>query len=106
LARAYAADGRHDDALREADWLSANRGRAYAEWGENYMWQPINVAESNVALLTAAEQAMADNKFETARQRLASFDAAWPKTSAIAEIATRRQEIHEKLALHQSSGLH
>jgi putative peptide modification system cyclase len=77
LAHAYSSAGRHEDALREADWLVANRGRAYAEGNE--MWQPINVAESNLALLSAGEQALAGGHKDIARQHLKLLDQAWPK---------------------------
>jgi putative peptide modification system cyclase len=89
LARAYAASGKHEDALRESDWLVANRGRAYAEGNADRKWQPINVAESDLALLSAAEQALAGGHKDLARQRLKAFDQAWPKLPELPELRNR-----------------
>jgi putative peptide modification system cyclase len=100
LARAYATAGRHDDALREFDWLVVNRGRAYAEGNGNIMWQPVNVAESDLALLSAAEQALAGGHMEIARQRLKTFDQAWPRTPEIQGVRNRIDTLRQKLTAH------
>ena len=98
LERAYAMAGRHEDALHEADWLVANRGRAFAEGNDNNMWQPINVAESDLALLSSAEQALAGGHKEIARQRLKAFEQAWPKIPDIQGLASRVNTLRKSLA--------
>ena len=100
LARAYAVAGRHDDALREYDWLVGNRGRAYAEGNANIIWQPIDVAESDIALLSAVEQALAGGHEDVARQRLKAFDQAWPKIPDIQALRSRLSTLRQELTLH------
>ena len=98
LARAYAVDNRHDDALREMDWLVANRGRAYAEGNDDNMWQPVNVLESDLALLSSAEQALAGGNKVVARQRLKAFDLAWPRLPNIRSLKARVASLRQNLA--------
>ena len=100
LARAYSDAGRHEDALRESDWLVANRGRAYAEGNANNLWQPVDIAESNLALLLAAEQALAGGHKDLARQRLKAFDQAWPKIQGIRGLQSRIDTLRQKLAVN------
>jgi putative peptide modification system cyclase len=98
LARAYSDVGRHEDALRESDWLVANRGRAYAEGNPNSLWQPTDIAESDIALLSAAEQALAGGHKDIARQRLKAFDLAWPTIPDIHELRSRTDTLRKQLA--------
>jgi putative peptide modification system cyclase len=76
--RALRAADEPEDALREAEWLVAHRGRAWMEWGGQRMQVPLNVAESRVALLERAELQHALGHAEAARASLAAFDSAWP----------------------------
>jgi hypothetical protein len=100
LLRAYVAAGRRDDALREADWLAANRGRAYAEGNLDDIWQPTNVVESDLALLTAAELALAGGQKDLARQRLKSFDQAWPTVPELPGLRNRVSNLRQRLSVN------
>ncbi|HEX6834255.1 MAG TPA: putative peptide modification system cyclase [Rudaea sp.] len=89
LLDAYAAQGADDDALREALWLSVNRGRAYAEFGEHQLLAAYNVAQSDLALLRAAEISQHAGHRDDARRRLAQFQEIWRGAPTIASLATR-----------------
>ena len=91
LMRAYAATRAYPQALREADWLAAHRGRAYGEFNSLNMWQPVNVAESNLALLAASVYAGKANKPDIAKKRKAAFEAAWPGSGKLAVVSRRSQ---------------
>jgi len=75
--RAYLAGGSVADARREAEWLSSHRGREYAELNSQYLMQPMNVAESDLALLTLAELDEETGEQARVRSRLDEFRAAW-----------------------------
>jgi hypothetical protein len=79
LLRVYRKSGSVADARREAEWLANHRGRAYAEWNSQYLLQPLNVLESDLALLTSAEIALETGSTDLARKHLAQFDAAWKR---------------------------
>jgi hypothetical protein len=82
LMNAYAAKKDNASALREAQWLASHRGRAYAEQSPRFVLMPYNVAESDLALLAAAEFAAAAGDKARARQELEAFDRAWPPNAA------------------------
>lgn len=75
---AYADAKRHEDVIREARWLSTHRGRAYVEYGSHYIFQSLNVADSNLATLHAAEALIKLGRRDEARRELATFDRFWP----------------------------
>jgi putative peptide modification system cyclase len=77
LLRVYRQSGAVADARREAEWLVGHRGRAYVEWNSQYLLQPLNVLETDLALLTSAEIALETGSVDLARRLLAQFDAAW-----------------------------
>jgi hypothetical protein len=79
LLRVYRKTGAVADARREAEWLVNHRGRAYVEWNSQYLLQPLNVLETDLALLTSAEIALETGSIELARKQLAQFDAAWKR---------------------------
>jgi putative peptide modification system cyclase len=98
LADAYTAAGRIEDALREAQWLAAHRGRAYVEINSYQILQARNVAESDIALLRVAELAHALGRDEEARKKLDAFDAIWPRDRQPPLVAARAKQL--SLALH------
>ena len=77
LGRAYAQAGRLDEARTQAAWLASHRGRAFVEWNSQYLLQPLNVLESNLALLDAAEMARDANDEKAAQAALRPLAAAW-----------------------------
>ncbi len=93
LMRAYAAARAYPQALREADWLATHRGRAFGEFNSLNMWQPVNVAESNLALLAASVYADKAGKPDIAQKRKAAFQAAWPGSGKLAIVSRRSQAL-------------
>ena len=91
LMRAYAADRNFEKALQQADWLAANRGRAYVEFNSLNMWQPANVAESNLALLSAAKYADSLGNTKLGSERRKSFEAVWPDAGQLPQAVRRIQ---------------
>lgn len=77
LGRAYAQAGRLDDARAQADWVARHRGRAYVEFNSQYLLQPLNVLQTNLALLDAAEMARTANDDKAAQASLRRLVAAW-----------------------------
>ncbi len=94
LMRAYASNKSYEKALQQADWLVANRGLAYAEFNSINMWQPVNVIESNLALLSAADYAEKLGRNDLANERRKAFAAAWPKGEQMPQTARRMREIN------------
>lgn len=74
LLDSYRQLGDRTAALREADWLSAHRGRAYAEAQGDYVLMGYNVVRSQLAGLDAAELATAEQR----TSRLSQFRSNWP----------------------------
>jgi putative peptide modification system cyclase len=79
LARAARAAGDKKLALSEAQWLMTRRGRAFVEVGVGDLQTPINVVDSTLVYLDAAElyQLLGDN--DKARESLAKFLSIWPQ---------------------------
>lgn len=96
LMRAYAADKDYSKALQQANWLLSNRGRAYAEFNSINMWQPVNVIESNLALLSAEHYAKQLNKSELAIVHRKAFDAAWPSTEKLPQVIQHSTELNQR----------
>jgi putative peptide modification system cyclase len=78
LLRAHRRAGQSAEALREAEWLAAHRGRAYTEWNNMYLVQPANLVETNLALLSAAEIARERRDVASAALWFGRFESAWP----------------------------
>jgi len=97
LMDAYA--GAHDSAkaLEEAQWLSSHRGRAYLENSMQQLLTPFNVAESDIALLNAAEFSLALGNKTDARKSLDAFRHAWPGMTQTGFWAERFQKVEGKL---------
>ncbi len=92
LMRAHAARKQWTEALALAQWLAANRGRAYGEASSLGVAQPANVLESNLALDAAAYFAERAGDDAAAREAAGQFKQAWPKAQpeALALAASRR----------------
>jgi len=78
LLRAYLQAKDFAAANKEGQWLLRERGRAYAEWNSWDSWNAPNIVESNLAMLTLAEVAIATGQQQVARKRLEEFLSAWP----------------------------
>ncbi|MET0232146.1 MAG: putative peptide modification system cyclase [Rhodanobacteraceae bacterium] len=89
LKDAYAAADKPADALREATWLATHRGRAYTEFGAEWVMVPFDVAESNLAMLDAADYARAAGLTAEARQWQERFAKAWPHAADVPFVAAR-----------------
>jgi hypothetical protein len=97
LKDAYLANGNTRDALAEARWLADHRGRAYLEINSLQILQTRNIAESNIALLTAAELEHTLGDDDAAKKDFAAFDAAWPVATLPKSIADRSKKIEAEL---------
>jgi putative peptide modification system cyclase len=82
LMRAYEANKDYVAALTEAEWLAAERGRAYAEFNGYGLLTAANIVESDLALLAAAELNRQLGRERAAASRLEQFRKAWPKPPA------------------------
>ncbi|WP_445098093.1 putative peptide modification system cyclase [Lysobacter sp. F60174L2] len=81
LRDALRADGRLDQALAEDRWIGARRGLAYVEPAGAQALQLLNVADTNLALLDAAEVHEQVGQTQQAQASLAEFQHAWPATT-------------------------
>lgn len=77
LLRAHKKANQAQEAIQEVTWLTSHRGRAYVEANSNWLLQPINVLESDLALLSGAELALAVGDPEQARVWIGKFAKAW-----------------------------
>ena len=94
LMEAYEATNNSKDALAEARWLAAHRGRAYAEYDPNRV--PFNVVQSDLATLHAAAAAAALGDRDGARQSLDAFLKNWPHADELAFVKSRLKKIQTK----------
>jgi putative peptide modification system cyclase len=97
LMDAYSASGKLSEALSEAEWLASHRGRAYTEYGAEWVMTAFNVVQSDLALLRASELARSLGQTERARQWRDQFVSAWPGASKVSFVAPRlADETHPK----------
>jgi putative peptide modification system cyclase len=89
LKDAYAASAKPVEALKEATWLASHRGRAYTEFGAEWIMAPFDVAEANLAMLDAAGYARAAGRAAEARQWQDRFAKAWPNGATVPFVAAR-----------------
>ncbi|MGH8049302.1 MAG: putative peptide modification system cyclase [Arenimonas sp.] len=94
LMRAYATNRNYEKAKVQADWLAEHRGLAYAEFNSLSMWQSVNVAESNMALLAAAHYAGKSGHADESASRLKAFKAAWPEGDRLMQVSRRLRELN------------
>lgn len=78
LMRAYAANQDWTQAAALAEWLAANRGRAYGEANGEGLLQPANLIESGLALEALAVFSDRLGRKPQAAKARAAFKAAWP----------------------------
>jgi len=78
LQRAYAAAGKNAQALEQAQWLAAHRGRVFVERGTASLLDPINLADTTLAHLEIAIIAKATGDDKRSADAIAQFKKAWP----------------------------
>jgi putative peptide modification system cyclase len=105
MMTALAAQGDLAVALENARWLRDHRGRAYSEMHGDHMMMLFNVAQSNVAILAAAELSFAAGDHESARRDLAAFLERWPKATLPEPFATRVGSLQVGLASTSSAAV-
>ena len=96
LMRAYEQAGRIDEARGQADWVAAHRGRAYVELNSQYLLQPLNVLETNLALLHAAELARGVEDDAAAQAALRRLYTVWRTPPA--PVAARMASVQDWLS--------
>ena len=80
-----------DKALVEARWLTANRGRAYSEFGGcKWCQQALNVTDARMASLHAAELLSRQSRPAEAKRELVAFDRYWPVSVLPDQLRLRR----------------
>ncbi|WP_220396308.1 putative peptide modification system cyclase [Arenimonas terrae] len=92
--RAFEASGDQESALRDAEWLLTQRGRAFVEYNADHVWQAANLIEANLALEAASRYADALGKPELAQRRRNEFGAAWPDSRQVRQILRLRAGRH------------
>ncbi|MBU8977345.1 putative peptide modification system cyclase [Lysobacter sp. MMG2] len=90
---ALADAGKLDEAVKEAQWIASHRGRAYVENNSYQVLQSLNVADTNLSLLRAAELQAALKRNDAAKQSLQRFDAAWAPDALPGPLAQRRRAV-------------
>lgn len=98
LMDARTAAGELDEARGLAQWLAANRGVAYGEMHGDHMMQLFNVGQSNLALLSLAEQALALDRMEEAQYDLDAFLQVWHEDRLPPTLAARVGQAKSKLS--------
>jgi putative peptide modification system cyclase len=96
LMDAYADARDNASALTESRWLSSHRGRAYIERNMQFMLAPFDVAQSDLALLHAAQFSSASGDKTSARRSLTAFETAWPKAAQLPWLSHTLQALHEQ----------
>jgi putative peptide modification system cyclase len=91
LLEAYAATSQQQKAMAEVRWLTRSRGRAYAEPGCAWCQQPLNVVDTTLAHLRAAELLASAGQVETARRELGLFDKNWNSEKLPDHLRVRRE---------------
>ncbi|SDR08152.1 putative peptide modification system cyclase [Pseudoxanthomonas sp. CF125] len=90
LLEAYKANGNSGKALNEAIWLMGHRGRAYTEMSCGWCQQALNVADTTLAHLLAAELLLSMDRKEEARKELNEFDRQWSTANLPSHLRERR----------------
>ena len=93
--RALRDAGQHDEALQQAEWLIAHRGRAFIEWGNHRSQTVLNAIDARVAMLDRAELLETLGNRDTARVALDEFERIW--TQPPAPIAERSRALRARL---------
>ncbi|MET0655116.1 MAG: putative peptide modification system cyclase, partial [Pseudoxanthomonas sp.] len=93
LMEAHAAAGNSENALAQAAWLNGHRGRAYIENGCGWCQQPLNVLDTTLTHLRAAEVLAAQGRAADAKRELQLFDSNWPAASLPGHLRVRRESL-------------
>lgn len=93
LLLAYLDAGDLKRALEQARWLQQKRGFAYAEQMCGFCVQALNVADSNLAVLSEAEILRALGRHAEADKALERFDRRWPVESLPDHLRSRRANV-------------
>ena len=94
LMEAYIAEADPEAALRQANWMVAHRGWAYAEYGGcGWCGQSLNLIDANLARLAKIELLAQLGRREEARKELESFDGYWKNRMLPDYLRTRRDAL-------------
>lgn len=85
--------GKSGEALAETQWLIKSRGRAYSEPGCAWCQQALNVVDTTLAHLRAAELHADGGQTEQARKELQLFDSHWQTTKLPDYLRVRRDAV-------------
>lgn len=90
LFDAYKAIGNVEKASAQAHWLTRHRGRAYSELGCGWCQQTLNVADTTLGHLLAAELNASAGRVADARTELGKFDRQWRTADLPDHLRVRR----------------
>ena len=93
LLDAYKAVGNEEKALAQATWLAGHRGRAYSELGCSWCQQALNVVDTTLGRLLAAELLVSMGRSAEARDQLQKFDKQWSTTDLPDHLRVRRTKL-------------
>jgi tetratricopeptide (TPR) repeat protein len=93
LLNAYADAGDLKRALEQARWLQQKRGFAYTEQMCGFCVQALNVADSNLSVLSEAEILQTLGRHTEADKALERFDRRWPVESLPDHLRSRRANV-------------
>lgn len=93
LLEAYADSKEPQKAVTEAQWLSRSRGRAYAESACGWCQQSLNVVDTTLGHLRAAELLADAGRTAESRTELARFDKSWDSASLPDHLRVRRESV-------------
>jgi putative peptide modification system cyclase len=95
--RALADAGDPAGALAEANWLASHRGRAFVERGTSQLLDPLNIADTTLAHLVAAELLVKLEHPQQARAELKAFLGAWQPAGLPSALALRVADVERAL---------
>ncbi|MEP6906789.1 MAG: putative peptide modification system cyclase [Pseudoxanthomonas sp.] len=93
LQNTYHAAGRFEEALEQARWMANHRGKAYIEINGAQAMQALNVADTRLAHLLAAEALLELRLPKEAQLEAIAFLEAWPAASLPAYLRLRVEAI-------------
>lgn len=93
LLEAYKALGKNENALIEANWLTNHRGRAYSELGCGWCQQALNVTDTTLGHLLAAELLTSEGRSVDAHAELQKFDRQWQPNRLPDHLRVRRAAV-------------
>lgn len=93
LRDALVAAGRDEESLEHSRWIAAHRGQAYIEGAGDQALQALNVADTRLARLEAAEALSRLGRARDAGQELERFLAAWPRATLPAYLERRVESV-------------